>query len=68
MGEKPKSNAGGEFFAHKTRPDGTRDLYFGPPGEEEHGHAIIDESGRVKYLRETDDRKVADDDADDKAD
>jgi hypothetical protein len=56
-----RSNAGGEFFRHQERNDGTRDLFFGPPGQQDHGHAVIDRFGRVKFLRETNGRIVADD-------
>jgi len=55
-----KSKAGGEFFRHKERADGTRDLYFGELGADDHGHAVI-KNGNVKFLRESDGRIVAND-------
>ncbi len=54
------SKAGGEFFHHKERPDGTRDLYFGKLGAKDHGHAVIDDNGNVVFLRESDGRTIAD--------
>lgn len=56
-----KSKAGGEFFTHTERSDGTRDLYFGKIGDKDHGHAVIEKNGNVRYLRESDGRTVADD-------
>ena len=56
-----KSKAGGEFFKHSERPDGTRDLYHGDIGGGTHGHAVIDKNGNVKYVRESDGRVIADD-------
>ena len=56
-----KSKAGGEFFKHRERPEGTRDLYHGELGGDAHGHAVIDKNGNVKYLRESDGRVIADD-------
>ena len=56
-----QSRAGDEFFRHRTRLDGKRDLFFGPEGEKEHGHAVIGPTGGVQFLRETDGRVVCDD-------
>lgn len=56
-----RANTSGEFFRHWERADGTRELLFGPLGKKEHGHAVIDQFGRVKFLRETDGRIIADD-------
>jgi hypothetical protein len=56
-----RSDAGGEFFRHRERADGNRELLFGPLGLTGHGHAVIDWSGRVKFLREADGRIIADD-------
>ncbi len=57
---KEKSKAGGEFFTHKERSDGTRDLYYGPEGSSDHGHAVIDKNGNPTYIRESDGRVIAD--------
>ena len=46
------SNTDNEFFHHKERKDGTRDLFYGPKGKDKHNHAVIDENGNVKFLRE----------------
>ncbi len=56
-----KGKAGGEFFKHKERSDGTRDLYYGDIGSSDHGHAVIDKSGNVKFIRESDGRVIAND-------
>jgi hypothetical protein len=56
-----RSDAGGEFFRHRERADGNRELLFGPLGQADHGHAVLDRSGRVKFLREVDGRVIADD-------
>ena len=58
-----KNKVGEEFFKHSERKDGTRDLYYGEVGSEEHGHAVIDKSGNVRFIRESDGRIVADDKA-----
>ena len=57
----PESKAGGEFFRHVERADGTRDLYFGELGGSTYGHAVIDSGGNVKFVRESDGHVVADD-------
>lgn len=56
-----KSKVGDEFFKHKERTDGARDLYHGDLGGAAHGHAVIDKNGNVKYLRESDGHVIADD-------
>ena len=56
-----KSKAGGEFFKHKERSDGTRELYYGDIGAGNHGHAVIDKSGNVKFLRESNGHIIAND-------
>jgi len=61
MSNEEKSKTNSEFFSHKERKDGTKDLYFGKLGDKEHGHAIIDKDGKVNYLRESDGRIIADD-------
>lgn len=56
-----RSDAGGEFFRHRERSDGMRELLWGPPGVQEHGKAVLDQSGNVAFIREVDGRVIADD-------
>ena len=56
-----RSDAGGEFFRHRERADGNRELLFGTLGQTNHGHAVIDRAGRMKLIREVDGRIIADD-------
>jgi len=60
------SRAGDEFFNYSERDNGDQSLVFGQIGGDEHGHAVLDENGNVKFLRETDGRIVADDKYDDR--
>ena len=52
---------GDQFTRHITRDDGTRDIYFGKIGEQDHGHGVIGENGNVRFLREEGRRIVCDD-------
>lgn len=58
---REKSKTDREWFSHRERADGTRDLSFGDHSSEGKGHAVIDKNGTVKYLREKDGRTIADD-------
>jgi len=51
----------GETFVHHERDDGKRDLKFGQTDSSLPGHAVIEQSGNLSFLRETDGRVVADD-------
>ena len=51
----------GESFVHRDRPDGKRDLKFGPTGSSLPGHAVLGQDGNVSFLRESDGRTVAND-------
>jgi len=44
----------GQFYGHAEREDGTRDLIYGPVGEQNHGHAVIDPYGNPAYHRDED--------------
>lgn len=58
---REESKTDKEWFSHRERADGTCDLSFGDRSGEGKGHAVIDKSGNVKYLREKDGRRIADD-------
>ena len=42
------------FLLAKLGEDGDTDNYFGPKGQDGHGHAVVDQDGNVKYLRDPD--------------
>jgi len=42
----------GQFYRHVERENGTRDLFYGPVGQQDHNHAVIDPMGRPLYIRE----------------
>ena len=58
---REESRTSGEWFSHRERADGTRDLSYGDRSGGGKGHAIIDPSGNVKFLREKDGRTIAND-------
>jgi hypothetical protein len=55
-----KSSAGESFYSHTTKANGDRSLVYGEKGAPTHNHAVIDENGNIKYLRE-DGKVIADD-------
>ena len=57
-----ESKAGGEWFKHTEKEDGSRSLIWGTEGDNTgaHGHAVIKENGNPSYIRESDGRVVAD--------
>jgi hypothetical protein len=50
----------GETLVHRERLDGTRDLFFGQTGSQEHGHAVLTPEGTPWFLRKPDGHVVAD--------
>jgi hypothetical protein len=58
---REESEAGGEWFSHRTRKDGARDLSFGDLAGPARGHVVMDKNGNVKYAREKDGRVICDD-------
>ena len=49
-----------EWLKHSNRPNGDRSLVFGDRDPEaDHGHAVIDKNGNLKYLRDKDGTVIA---------
>jgi hypothetical protein len=61
MVEKFNNPISGETLIHRDRPDGKKDLFWGPTGKSEHGHAVIKPNGNPSFIRDTDGRVIADD-------
>lgn len=57
----PESKTGGEFFVHRERPDGTRELIFGPIGSQDHAHTVLKPNGNPVFIREIGGRLICDD-------
>jgi len=49
-----------EFFIHKNRINNNRELIYGEKNSQDHNHAVFDQNGNVKFLRENE-QIIADD-------
>lgn len=62
MGDKPE---GYPVFEAELREDGKTSNIFGVPGARQHGHAVVNESGELSYLRDVDGDVLYDDSEED---